>query len=772
MQSRQGEIPAVFLDESGAAPCDNRGMTTREILVTSALPYANGQIHLGHMLEHIQSDIWVRAMRMAGHTVHFVCADDAHGSAIMLRAEKEGIAPETLIDGVWKRHTADLADFGVAYDHYSSTHTDANRELTARIWLALKAGGHTESRPVKQLYDPVKAMFLPDRYIKGECPKCHSKDQYGDGCEVCGTAYTPADLINPYSVVSGATPELKESTHFFVKLADFETMLKDWLAQRRDAGGLQAEVVNKLQEWFADGLRSWDVSRDAPYFGFEIPGEPGKFFYVWVDAPVGYLAAFKELCESGRNGLKPDDLERFIRADSTAEMVHFIGKDIIYFHTLFWPAMLHGAGLRTPTAVNVHGFLTVNGAKMSKSRGTFIEARTYLNHLDPDYLRYFFASQLGPTLADVDLDMKAFEERVNSHLVGKFVNIASRIAPILKKEFANRLAAPTNHEKQWLLAIQNVQARNAIPWHETKTLYDVDECAGFLTSSPETEADTFYSVWPVTNERIKHYYANREFSRLIREIVSWADATNQSIASYAPWTVAKDSARWEELHLFCTLAINKFHFLASWLAPIVPGLAHRIEDYLRSSLGNLSWPKTLLHSHELSDFQPLLSRIDPKKIEAMIEASKESLQPNATSAVPPSPQPSPASGRVGKTDVAATAPATSTSSPTISIDDFAKMDLRIGTVLECGFVDGSDKLLRFVLDAGELGQRQIFSGIRAAYAEPEKLIGRKVVFIANLAPRKMRFGVSEGMILSAGSGGSDLHLLDADAGAKAGMPVK
>jgi methionyl-tRNA synthetase len=690
-------------------------MTKREILVTSALPYANGQIHLGHMLEHIQSDIWVRAMRMAGHTVHFVCADDAHGSAIMLRAEKEGIAPEALIEGVWKRHTADLRDFGVEYDHYSSTHTQANRELTARIWHALKAGGHTESRPVKQLYDPVKAMFLPDRYIKGECPKCHSKDQYGDGCEVCGTAYTPADLINPYSVVSGATPELKESTHFFVRLADFETMLKDWLAQRRDAGGLQSEVVNKLQEWFADGLRSWDVSRDAPYFGFEIPGEPGKFFYVWVDAPVGYLAAFRELCESGRkNGLTADDFERFIRADSNTEMVHFIGKDIIYFHALFWPAMLHGAGLRTPSAVNVHGFLTVNGAKMSKSRGTFIEARTYLNHLDADYLRYFLATQLGPTLADVDLDMKAFEERVNSHLVGKWVNIASRCAGFVHKFFDGRLAAqmPPAETTMYKAAVEKISACVAL-------------------------------------------YEARDFAAAMRLIVEVADTANAYIAENAPWVMAKDESRRDALHVVCTLALNYFRLLTIWLAPVVPATAARAFAFLGEDAARFDSAAQPRLDAAIREFSALATRIDPTKIDAMIEASKENLQPSAAPTAP----------------VATPSPATPAPA-NISIDDFARMDLRIGTVLQCEFVDGSDKLLRFVLDAGELGQRQIFSGIRAAYAEPEKLVGRKVVFIANLAPRKMRFGVSEGMILSAGTGGSDLHLLDADSGAKAGMPVK
>ncbi|MDE3111289.1 MAG: methionine--tRNA ligase, partial [Acidobacteriota bacterium] len=513
--------------------------------------------------------------------------------------------------GVWKEHSSALRDFGVAYDHYSSTHTDANRELTASIWLALKAAGHTESRPVKQLFDPVKAMFLPDRYIKGECPKCHSKDQYGDGCEVCGTAYTPADLINPYSVVSGATPELKQSTHFFVKLADFETMLKDWLAQRRDAGGLQTEVVNKLQEWFADGLRSWDVSRDAPYFGFEIPGEPGKFFYVWVDAPVGYLAAFKELCESGKKkDLDAQDFERFIQADSKAgsqagigprresnsqptELVHFIGKDIIYFHTLFWPAMLHGAGLRTPSAVNVHGFLTVNGAKMSKSRGTFIEARTYLNHLDADYLRYFFATQLGPTLADVDLDMKAFEERVNSHLVGKWANIASRCAGFVHKFFGGKLAARLPAEES---AAYTAAARK------------LSVCAAL--------------------------YEARDYAAAMRAVIDVADEANAYVATNAPWTMAKDESRRDALHVVCTLALNYFRLLTIWLAPVVPTTAARAFAFLGEDTTRFDAATQPRLNAAICEFSALATRIDPKKIEAMIEASKENLQPNAASAVP------------------------------------------------------------------------------------------------------------------------------------------
>lgn len=700
----------------------------RNILVTNALPYANGLIHLGHMLENIQADVWVRAMRMAGHEVHFVCADDAHGTSIMLRAEREGITPQALIARVWDEHTRDLRGFGVEHDHYSTTDSDANRTLTGRIWKALKAGGHTESRPVKQLYDPIKELFLPDRFIKGECPNCHSKDQYGDACEVCGKTYNPTDLINPYSVVSGATPVEKESLHFFVRLADFEAMLKGWLVERRDAGGLQSEVVNKLQEWFADGLRSWDVSRDAPYFGFEIPDEPGKFFYVWVDAPVGYLATFKELCESGRKpGLSAADFERFTQAGANdTEMVHFIGKDIVYFHTLFWPAMLYGAGLRTPSAVYVHGFLTVDGAKMSKSRGTFVNARTYLDHLDPDWLRYYLATLLGPTLADLDLDLKGFEERVNSHLVGKWVNIASRCAGFVHKFFDGRLAAALSAEEQakYAAAAQKLSA-----------------CAAL--------------------------YEARDYAAAMRLIVEVADEANAYVAEKAPWLLAKDESQLAALHVVCTLALNYFRLLSVWLSPVVPGITQRAREFLRDDWSRFDAAATPLLGAELGAFVPLTTRIDPKNIDAMIEASKESLQPTAAAPIATAAAPAPAAeASSAKPTEAAAAIAL------IGIDDFAKLDLRIGTVLACEFVDGSDKLLRFELDAGELGKRQIFSGIRAAYAEPDKLVGRKVVFVANLAPRKMRFGVSEGMILSAGSGGADLFLLDADDGAKAGMTVR
>ncbi|MGN6788986.1 MAG: methionine--tRNA ligase [Rhodanobacteraceae bacterium] len=721
---------------------------TREILVTSALPYANGRIHLGHIVEHVQSDIWVRAMRMAGHTVHYVCADDAHGTSIMLRAEKEGITPEALIEGVWKEHTADLRDFGVAYDHYSTTHSAANRELTYRIWRALENNGHVESKPVKQLFDPERRMFLPDRFIKGECPVCHSKDQYGDACEVCGSTYNPIDLIEPYSVVSGAKPVEKESLHFFVKLADFESLLKTWLEERRAAGGLQSEVVNKLKEWFADGLRSWDVSRDAPYFGFEIPDQPDKYFYVWVDAPVGYLAAFKELCEGGsKPDLQSADFERFLEARTDTEMVHFIGKDIIYFHTLFWPAMLHGAGLRMPTAVNVHGFLTVDGAKMSKSRGTFVNARTYLEHLDADYLRYYLASMLGPTLADIDLDFKAFEERVNSHLVGKWVNIASRCAGFLHKFFDGKLAA----------------------------------------TLPETVHGR-YDAAAAKLEACAALYEARDYAAAMRSIIEVADEANAYVADHAPWVMAKDESRREDLHVVLTLALNYFRLLTIWLAPAVPATAARAFEFLDDTPADFEAALRPLLGRAIKPFKALATRIESKDIEAMIEASKESLHPSVAASASPRPAlrarrsalPLPQAGEGDKRGRPMVNDAAKPSSPeprvpgseTISIDDFAKLDLRVGKVLACEAVDGSDKLLRFELDAGELGTRQIFSGIKSAYPEPAKLVGRNVVFIANLAPRKMRFGLSEGMILSAGTGGSDLFLLDADQGAGPGTPVK
>ncbi len=696
-------------------------MPSRQILVTCALPYANGPIHLGHMVEHTQGDIWVRAMRMAGHTVHFVCADDAHGTPIMLRAQREGITPEQLIAHSNEQHQADLRDFGVSYDNYSSTHGDANRALTSRIYQALRDGGHVETRSVEQFYDPEREMFLPDRFIKGECPNCHARDQYGDACEVCSKTYAPTDLINPYSVVSGATPVRRESDHIFVRLADFQDMLAAWLNERQASGRLQGEVVNKLKEWFEDGLRSWDISRDAPYFGFEIPDAPGKYFYVWVDAPVGYLASFRELCE--RTGLDfASFVERDVAAEAGTEMVHFIGKDITYFHTLFWPAMLYGAGLRTPSAVYVHGFLTVDGAKMSKSRGTFINARTWLDHLDPDYFRYYMAAMLGPTLADVDLDLKTFEERVNSHLVGKWVNIASRCAGFLAKFFDNRLADTISHGHQ--------------------QRYD-EAVARLAPCAAQYEA--------------------REYAAAMRTIMAVADDTNAWIAECAPWKIARDASRREELHQTASLAVNLFRLISTWLKPVLPTTVARAEDYLGSQATHFSDAATPLAGHTLNTFTPLLTRIDPKKIQAMIEDSKQSLK----SASPNSMTPATPSGN------ASPSPESRVPSPaTITIDDFAKLDLRIGKVVVCEHVEGADKLLRFELDAGELGRRQIFSGIKAAYPEPERLVGQNVIFIANLAPRKMRFGMSEGMILSAGEGGADLTLITADTKARPGVGVR
>jgi len=695
----------------------------RRLLVTHALPYANGPLHLGHMLGYIQTDIWVRAQRMMGNEVHFVAADDAHGTPIMLAAEKAGMTPEAFIAGIRASHEADFADFHFSYDHYHTTHSEENRELAELIYTRLRDAGFIAKRSIQQLYDPEKQMFLPDRYIKGTCPKCGTPDQYGDNCENCGATYAPTDLINPYSVVSGATPVLKDSEHYFFELSKFQSLLQDWFAGKYTGGKPVANsgVAAKLREWLDGGLKDWDISRDAPYFGFPIPDAPGKFFYVWLDAPVGYLASFKALCE--RTGLKFDD---FLGADSTAEMHHFIGKDIINFHGLFWPAMLHGARMRVPTALHVNGYLTVNGAKMSKSRGTFIQARTYLDSgLNPEYLRYYFASLLNDTPVDVDLDLKAFEERVNSHLVGKWVNIASRTAGFVQKFSDGKLAA-------------SFDAEHTALWQNLLAQY----------------------------EGVEALYEDGEFAELTRRFVAMADLVNGHIAGKAPWTMAKDEARRAELAQVCSFALAAFRLLAGILKPILPATVADAEQFLAAPIAGFADARNALHGHSIHAFEPLLARLDPKRIEAMVEASRESLGA-------PAPATEPAKKKtVNDTAKPAAAPATADAPATIAIDDFAKLDLRIGKVVACEFVDGSDKLLRFELDAGALGKRQIFSGIRAAYGEPEKLLGRNVVFIANLPPRKMRFGLSEGMILSAGDGGSDLFLLDADQGAQPGATVR
>ncbi len=750
----------------------------RTILVTHALPYANGPLHIGHLLGYIQSDIWVRARRMAGDTVHFVAADDVHGTPIMLAAEKAGMAPEEFIKGMQISHEADFRDFGVAHDYYYTTHSPENRELAELVYRRLRDAdpSHITTRAVRQFYDPLKQMFLPDRYIKGECPNCGTPDQYGDNCENCGATYAPTDLKNPRSVVSGATPELRDSEHYFFKLGDFTAFLRDWLGGKctHDEPVAHPSVAAKLKEWLdADGgLRDWDISRDAPYFGFPIPDAPGKFFYVWLDAPIGYLASFKKYCASAqgaRNGLSARSFDEFMQVkdnpafDVNAEMHHFLGKDIINFHGLFWPAMLKGASLRTPSHLYVNGYLTVNGEKMSKSRGTFIQARTYLDAgLNPEYLRYYFATMLGTGPTDVDLDLKAFVDVVNSHIVGKFVNIASRCAKLLETHFQNNLGSDF-----W-----------SPPGGEVPGSKEALETFGYIGHQLE---------------QVPLLYESAAFNEAVVHIVRAADFANEYIARAAPWALARDAAKREELHLVLTAGINMFRMLTCALRPILPSASEWAANFLGLDINEFAFLGALslsanIASRKVGKYEPLLTRIDPKQTEAMIEASKESMAKTAPSlpspplegeglkAAPPanvakvaapgskanapSPQPS------------ALSPAPSVSPALINIDDFARLDLRIGTVLQCEFVDGSDKLLRFELDAGELGRRQIFSGIRAAYQEPAQLVGRKVVFIANLAPRKMRFGMSEGMILSAGSGGDQLFLLDVDDGAKAGMPVK
>ncbi|MDZ7622537.1 MAG: methionine--tRNA ligase [Candidatus Competibacteraceae bacterium] len=673
---------------------------TRRILVTSALPYANGPIHIGHLVEYIQTDIWVRFQKLRGHECHYLCADDAHGTPIMLRAEQDGVMPEQLIEQVWREHQADFADFLIEFDNYYSTHSPENRHYAELIYRRLDEAGHISRRVITQAFDPEKQMFLPDRFIKGECPRCGAPDQYGDSCEICGATYAPTDLKNPRSVLSGAAPITKESLHFFFKLADFEAMLKDWIA----SGPIQPQMVNKLDEWFTAGLQEWDISRDAPYWGFEIPDAPGKYFYVWLDAPIGYMASFQNYCD--RVGLRFED---FWSPDSTAEVYHFIGKDIAYFHILFWPAELTGAGFRKPTAVHCHGFLTVDGQKMSKSRGTFIKARTYLDHLPPEYLRYYFASKLSDGIDDLDLNFEDFAQRINSDLVGKLVNIASRCAGFLTRRFAGRLAD-----------------RLAEP--------------------------ALYAEFVAAGESITRAYEGREFSRAMREIMALADRANQYIDEKKPWALAKQPGSEAEVQAVCGMGLNLFRALMIYLKPVLPGLAERVEQFLR--IPPLRWsdlPAPLL-DHGIAEFTPLMQRVDMARITAMIEASRESYPAGEEA-------PSPSRGPQAAEPIA----------PTISIEDFAKVDLRVARIVRAEAVAGADKLLRLELDLG--GEtRQVFAGIKSAYA-PEDLPGRLTVMVANLAPRKMRFGISEGMVLAAGDDGG-IYLLNPDGGAGPGMRVK
>jgi methionyl-tRNA synthetase len=712
---------------------------TVQRFVTCALPYANGHLHIGHLVGYIQADIWVRARRMAGETLHFVCADDAHGTPIMLAAEKAGMAPEAFIRDIQMSHERDFAAFHVAFDHYHSTHSEENRELATRIYGALREGGYIAVRAIEQLYDPERGMFLPDRYVKGECPKCGAADQYGDNCEVCGAAYAPTDLRNPRSAVSGAVPELRQSEHYFFALPKFQAFLEDWLS----GDVAHPSVKAKLREWLEAGLRDWDISRDAPYFGFPIPDAPSKYFYVWLDAPIGYLASLRAHCAA--RGL---DFEAIVHRDSAVHMHHFLGKDIVNFHGLFWPAMLHGAGLKVPDRLHVNGYLTVNGAKMSKSRGTFIQARTYLDAgLDPEALRYYFAAKSGPGVDDLDLNLEDFVQRVNSDLVGKFVNIASRCAKLLATHFGNRLSGAFWSPTAGL-------SENPSPC-EAKALFAMGASMAALRQSVA-------------------FYESGEYTKAIAGIMKAADLANEYIAEAAPWKLARENGSAADLHAVLTAGLNMFRDIAIALAPVLPVTTRRIaaffgehaENYRLDTIG--AW----LHDRALAPFSPLMTRIDPKHIEAMTEASKESLKPAGHLAPAGAAEVAiQADGR----DRTATAPAGSAPQPgpgTIGIDDFAKIDLRIARIVAAGEVEGADKLLRLELDLGELGTRQVFAGIRQAYREPEKLVGRLTVVVANLAPRKMRFGLSEGMVLAAGPGGSDIFILSPDDGAEPGMKVK
>jgi methionyl-tRNA synthetase len=688
----------------------------RKILVTSALPYANGPIHLGHMLEYIQTDIWSRFQKMRGHECHYICADDAHGTPIMLKAQQLGIAPEAMIAAMQKEHEQDFADFNVAFDNFHSTHSDENRELASEIYLKLRDAGHIKTKTISQLYDPEKSMFLPDRFVKGTCPKCKSEDQYGDNCDSCGATYSTTDLINPRSAVSGATPIMKDTEHFFFDLPAFEGMLKTWI----HSGSLQSEMANKLNEWFEQGLQQWDISRDSPYFGFEIPDAPGKYFYVWLDAPIGYMGSFKNFC----NKRTDINFDEFWAKDSTAEVYHFIGKDIVYFHSLFWPAMLEGAGLRKPTSVYAHGYVTVNGAKMSKSKGTFIKARTYLDNLDPEYLRYYYAAKLSSRIDDLDLNLEDFAQRVNSDLVGKLVNLASRTAGFISKRFDGKLANVTDNSL----------------------------------------AESFIAKQDV----IADFYEAREYGKAMREIMAMADIANGFVAEQAPWQLVKDDDKQAQAHEVCSIALNLFRILTTYLKPVLPRLSQDVEAFMQLELtwDNLAKDMT---GHEIAPFKAMMQRVDLDKVAAMVDASKDNLQPTEAPK---------ADKKVDKSAEKSAPKKVSTGDPLtddpisdeISFEDFAKLDLRIALIAKAEHVADADKLLKLQLDLGGV-TKQVFAGIKSAYA-PEDLEGKLTVMVANLAPRKMRFGMSEGMVLAAGPGGDELWILEPHEGAKPGMRVK
>jgi len=677
----------------------------RKILVTSALPYANGDIHLGHLMEVIQTDIWVRLQKLQGHDCVYVCADDAHGTAIMLSAEEEGITSQQLIDRVNEQHQRDFADFLIGFDNYYSTHSEENRILSESIYHAIDDNGHIARRKIKQLFDPEKKLFLADRYVIGICPKCRSEDQYGDNCEVCGSTYNPSELINPRSSISGATPIEKESEHFFFTLPAFREMLQEWTR----SGTLQNSVANKLSEWLDEDLQEWDISRDAPYFGFEIPNTTGKYFYVWVDAPIGYMASFKNLCD------RTDyDFDIYWNKESNAEVYHFIGKDIINFHTLFWPAMLTSAGYRTPSAVYAHGFLTVDGTKMSKSRGTFINAQTYLEHLNPEYLRYYLAAKLSSGIDDLDLNLEDFVLRVNSDLVGKVVNIASRCAGFIGKGFEGKLASELDSPE----LLEEIQASKA---------------------------------------EITNHFNEREYGKAIRVIMALADKANQYINDKQPWVIAKSDRQSLELQQICSTGINAFRLLIAYLKPVLPAMAEKVEEFL--GIDALCWADidTLLTDHSINKFQPLMTRVESDKIQAMVAATQQEHEAQQ------------------QTEAKTMGNDNSGFEKEIEYDDFIKIDLRVAKIITAEHVEGADKLLKLNLDIGldKSGgpiTRTVFSGIKSAY-DPEELVGKLTVVVANLKPRKMKFGLSEGMILAAGPGGEDIWLIEANYGAQPGMRV-
>jgi methionyl-tRNA synthetase len=668
----------------------------RQILVTNALPYANAALHLGHILEYTQTDVWVRFQKMRGHECYYVSADDAHGTAIMLKADEKGISAEEHIANMRAIHEADFKDFLIGVDNYHSTHSDENREFSELIYNLLKANGHIAQRSITQAFDPEKNLFLADRYVKGACPKCKADDQYGDNCEACGATYSPVDLINPISVISGATPVEKESEHYFFKLPEFTAFLKDWVG----SGTVQKEVANKLSEWLDSGLQEWDISRDAPYFGFEIPDAPGKYFYVWLDAPIGYMASFKNLCD--RDGL---DFDHFWKKDSPTELYHFIGKDIVNFHALFWPAMLKSAEYRTPTKICVHGFVTVNGKKMSKSRGTFINARCYLDHLHPEYLRYYYASKLSGTIEDIDLNLEDFIQKVNSDLVGKVVNIASRCAKFIANGNDGVLSSAIDNPELWA---------------------QVSGAAG----------------------TIANHYENRDYGKAIREIMAQADAANEYIALKEPWKLNKDESQQQSVQDICSLGINLFRVLLTYLKPVLPAMAEAGESFLNDTL---TWDsvKHPLVEHKINQFKPLMQRIEKERVDAMVEASKQDLAKEI---------PKPISGALVDEPLA----------DEISFDDFIKVDLRVARIVSASHVEGADKLLQLNLDIGG-EMRQVFSGIKSSY-DPADLEGRLTVMVANLAPRKMRFGMSQGMVLAAADK-QGIYLLEPDSGAQPGQRV-